>query len=440
MALPTSADVKARSAPASRASHPPGLYVLFFTELWERYSFYSMVSILVLYMNESLGFDSARAGSVYGWYTAGVYFLPLFGGLLADRRLGFSRSVLIGGTLMMMGHLVLGVEQLPAFYAGLVLLACGSGLLKPNISTMVGNLYRDRPELRDQAFNIFYMGINIGSFMAPIGVSWVRARYGWGPAFMSAAIAMFISLVIFATFRHHVAAAAVRVDESSTEVAEHTATDFRARLITLVIVLVISTVFWSAWYQEFFTFTLFARDNTATTIPPERFSSFEALGVIILSPAAAWLWAVLNRQRREPSTPTKMLMGIAFLALAFGLLAFAASTGGNTGRVTVGWLISANILLAVGEVALSPMGMSLVNRLAPPRLRGLMMGAWFASLALGGKLSGYIGGYWDTVPHSRFFGAIALTLVAAALPLSLMTPHIKRTIRDAEAAEASMRH
>jgi POT family proton-dependent oligopeptide transporter len=135
-----------------------------------------------------------------------------------------------------------------------------------------------------------------------------------------------------------------------------------------------------------------------------------------------------------------MLMGIGFLALAFGLLAYAAGAGGNAGRISVAWLISANILLAVGEVALSPMGMSLVNRLAPPRLRGLMMGAWFASLALGGKLSGYIGGYWDTVPHSRFFGAIALTLVAAALPLSLMTPHIKRTIRDAEAAEAAMRH
>src|SRR5262249_37481999 len=185
---------------------------------------------------------------------------------------------------------------------------------------------------------------------------------------------------------------------------DHTPTDIRGRLLTLLIVLLISTVFWSAWYQEFFTFTLFARDNIATTIPPERFSSFEALGVIVLSPAAAWLWAVLNRQGREPSTPTKMLMGIAFLALAFGLLAFAAGAGGNTGRITIGWLISANILLAVGEVALSPMGMSLVNRLAPPRLRGLMMGAWYASLALGGKLSGFIGGgLGDPPPHPPFF-------------------------------------
>jgi POT family proton-dependent oligopeptide transporter len=440
MATSSTAAVNVGTASISRTAHPPGLYVLFFTELWERYSFYSMVSILVLYMNESLGFDSARAGSIYGWYTAGVYFLPLFGGLLADRWLGFSRSVLIGGTLMMIGHLVLGVEQLSAFYSGLVLLACGSGLLKPNISTMVGNLYRDRPDLRDQAFNIFYMGINIGSFMAPIGVSWIRARYGWGPAFMSAAVAMFISLVIFATFRHHVAAAAVRVNESQSDQADHRPTDIRARLITLLIVLVISTVFWSAWYQEFFTFTLFARDNIATTIPPERFSSIEALAVIFLSPGAAWLWAVLSLRRREPSTPTKMLMGIGFLALAFGILAYAAMTGGDIGRVSVSWLIAANILLAVGEVALSPMGMSLVNRLAPPRLRGLMMGAWFASLALGGKLSGYIGGYWDTIPHSRFFGGIALALLAAAVPLSLMTPQIKRTIRGAEARESSVAH
>jgi POT family proton-dependent oligopeptide transporter len=418
-----------------RASHPPGLYVLFFTELWERYSFYSMVSILVLYMNEALGFDSARAGSVYGWYTAGVYFLPLFGGLIADRWFGFRRSVLVGGALMMCGHLVLGIEQMPAFYTGLVLLACGTGLLKPNISTMVGNLYRDRPELRDQAFNIFYMGINVGSFMAPIGVSWIRARYGWGPAFMSAAVAMFISLVIFATFRGHVAAAEIRTDRVSLAADDVSAADTRSRLTTLLLVFVISAVFWSAWYQEFFTFTLWARDNTATTIPPERFSSFEALAVIVLSPTAAWLWAVLNRRGQEPSTPTKMLMGIGFLALAFASLAYAAASGGDAGRTSIAWLISANVLLAVGEVALSPMGMSLVNRLAPARWRGLMMGGWFASLALGGKLSGYVGGYWDTVPHSRFFGGIAIVLVAAAVPLSLMIPHIKRTIRRAETAE-----
>ena len=157
-------------------SHPPGLYVLFFTEMWERYSFYSMMAILSLYMNEALHFDVAHVGRVYGLYTAGVYFLPLFGGLLADRILGFNRAIIVDGVLMMCGHLVLGVESMPFFYAGLVLLACGSGLLKPNISTLVGNLYRDRPVLRDQAFNIFYMGINIGGFVSPLTFSWLRTH------------------------------------------------------------------------------------------------------------------------------------------------------------------------------------------------------------------------------------------------------------------------
>src|SRR5471030_251942 len=210
-----------RLAPMSvvreRASHPPGLYVLFFTELWERYSFYSMVAILVLYMNESLHFDVAHVGRVYGAYTAGVYFLPLFGGLLADRILGFNRAIIAGGVLMMCGHLVLGVESLPFFYSGLVLLASGSGLLKPNISTLVGNLYRDRPELRDHGFNIFYMGINLGGFVAPLTVSWLRTHYGWSPAFMSAAGAMLLSLIIFTVFNRHIQEAATKVPESSAE-------------------------------------------------------------------------------------------------------------------------------------------------------------------------------------------------------------------------------
>src|SRR5579872_4605268 len=205
--------------------HPPGLYVLFFTELWERYSFYSMMAILVLYMNEALHFDVAHVGRIYGAYTAGVYFLPLVGGLLADRVLGFNRAIILGGVLMMLGHLVLGIEALPFFYSGLVLLACGSGLLKPNVSTLVGNLYRDRPALRDQGFNIYYMGVNLGAFVAPLTVSWLRTHYGWSVAFMSAAVAMLISLLVFTLFNRHVAAAAVKVDEGSAEARAMSAAD-----------------------------------------------------------------------------------------------------------------------------------------------------------------------------------------------------------------------
>ena len=408
--------------------------MLFFTELWERYSFYSMMAILSLYMNEALHFDVAHVGRVYGAYTAGVYFLPLFGGLLADRVLGFNRAVIAGGVLMMLGHLVLGVESLPFFYTGLVLLACGSGLLKPNVSTLVGNLYRDRPELRDQGFNIFYMGINLGAFISPLTVSWLRTHYGWGLAFMSAAGAMLISLLVFIVFNRHVADAAVKVEEDSVEALAISPADARSRVITLLAVFVISTVFWLAFYQIFYTFTFWARDNTLTTIPPERFQVFEPLGVILLSPVlvATWMW--LQRRNAEPSTPVKMLIGVVLVAIAFGMLAYAGLIGGDTGRVSAQWLIWANVIIALGEIALSPMGLSLVNMLAPPRNRGLLMGGWFASLATGGYLSGYIGGYWDQMPHSRFFLMVTGILIATAVPLSLMTPQIKRTIARSQTA------
>ena len=415
-----------------RARHPPGLYVMFFTELWERYSFYSMVAILSLYMNEALHFDVAHVGRVYGLYTGGVYFLPLFGGLLADRVLGFNRAIIGGGILMMLGHLVLGVESLPFFYLGLVLLASGTGLLKPNVSTIVGNLYRDHPELRDQGYNIFYMGINTGAFVAPLAVSWIRTRYSWSLAFMSAAVAMLFSLAVYTIFNRHVKDAAVKVEKTAAEVRAVPPEEARSRTITLLAVFAISTVFWLAFYQIFYTFTFWARDNSVTSWPPERFQVFEPLSVILLSPVLVAVWVALQRRGKEPSTPVKMLLGVVLVAAAFAMLAFAGANGGDTGRVSAWWLIWANILIGVGEIALSPMGLSLVNHLAPPRSRGLLMGGWYASLALGGYLAGYIGAYWETMPHSRFFLMVVGILIATAVPLSFMIPQIKRTLRRAD--------
>jgi proton-dependent oligopeptide transporter, POT family len=328
---------------------------------------------------------------------------------------------------------VLGVEAMPFFYSGLVLLASGAGLLKPNVSTVLGNLYHDRPALRDQGFSIFYMGINIGSFMAPITVSLIRKYYGWSLAFMSAAVAMLISLVIFTTFNRYVRAAAEKVVDHSVEADSLSDAESRQRVITLLIVFAISAAFWLAWYQIFYTFAFFARDNVATRIGPEQFPSFEALGVIVFSPTMAILWAWLLRRNAEPSTPVKMLLGVVVLAGAFALLGYASLSGGDTGRVSAAWLIATNLIMAVAEVALSPIGMSLVNRLAPPRSRGMLMGAWFASLALGGLLAGRIGVFYELVPHSRFFLGISVFLIVVAIPLSLLVPRIKRTIARAEA-------
>ena len=222
--------------------------------------------------------------------------------------------------------------------------------------------------------------------------------------------------------------AAVKVEENSVEARALSPEEARSRVLTLVAVFAISMVFWLAFYQIFYTFTFWARDNTLTTIPPERFQVFEPLGVILLSPVLVAVWRWLQRRNAEPSTPVKMLLGVVLVAIAFGMLAYAGMTGGDAGRVSAQWLIWANVIIALGEISLSPMGLSLVNMLAPPRNRGLLMGGWFASLATGGYLAGYIGGYWDRMPHSRFFLMVTLILIATAVPLSLMTLQIKRTI------------
>ena len=422
-------------APAERPQrHPTGLYVLFFTELWERYSFYSMMAILTLYMDEALHFDAARIGRVYGGYIGGVYLLPLVGGFLADRVLGFYRAVIIGGIVMMLGHLVLAVESLPFFYGGLTLLACGSGMLKPNISTIVGNLYQDRPELRDAGFNLFYMGINIGGLVSPLTVAWLRAHYGWSVAFGSAAVAMVLSLLVFVSGRRHIAQAAAMAPPLETRANEPSAGDERSRILTLLVVFSVSALFWIAFYQNAFTLTFWARDNTNTSIASESFQSVEPFGVIAFSAMLVGVWAWLGRRGLEPSTPAKMLGGVLLVAAAFALMSVAALVGGDTGRVSVWWLVSAYVLIALGEVCLSPMGLSLVNRVAPARSRGLLMGAWFVSLSAGGYFAGFVGAYWNRMPHSRFFLLVVGLLMVAALVLMLVMSQVRRVLRDAEAA------
>ena len=423
----------ARASPVHR--HPPGLYVLVFTELWERYSFYSMMAILTLYMDEVLHFDAARIGRVYGGYIGGVYLLPLVGGLLADRVLGFYRAVLVGGVLMMLGHLVLAVESLPFFYTALVLLAAGSGLLKPNVSTIVGNLYRDRPELRDAGFNLFYMGINLGALISPVGVAWLRAHYGWSIAFGSAALAMALSLACFIGGRRYLGHAADRVQPEAPDQAALSPDEARLRVTTLLAMFAIVAVFWLALYQNGFTLTFWARDNTVTPFAPETFQSVEPLGVIVFSGAFVGLCAWLGRRGLEPSTPVKILFGILLVAAAFGVMAVAGLAGGDAGRVSMTWLVGAYLLMALGEVCLSPMGLSLVNRVAPPRSRGMMMGAWFVGLSAGGYFSGALGAYWGTMPHSRFFLLVVGVLLGAAGLLALLMPRLNRVLRQAERAD-----
>jgi POT family proton-dependent oligopeptide transporter len=407
------------------------LSVLVAAVLWERYSFYSTMAILTLYMDEALRFDIDQIGRVYGGFVAAVYFMPLAGGLLADWRLGFSRAVVIGGVLMCLGHAGLALASRPLFYPALALLAAGSGLLKPNISTIVGNLYRDRPALRDAGYSIFYLGINLGAFAAPLAVAWIRTRHGWSAAFASAAAAMLVSLSVFVAMNSRIARASQRVGPGDVDPRHGGAPEARSPIGALLLIFIVSTVFWFAFYQIGLTLTFWARDNTRTALAPEAFQSLEPLGVIVCSPLAAALWMWLARRQRQPSTPTKMLMGILLVAAAYGIMATAAAIGGDGGRVSAVWLVATYLVIALGDIALSPMGLSLVNHLAPPRHRGLFMGGWFVSLAAGGYGAGMLGAYWPRLPHSLFFLSIVVVLLVAAALLMAVKDRIEVTISRA---------
>lgn len=405
-------------------SHPSGLYVLFATELGERYSFYALMAILTLYMDERLRFAPAVSAQVYGAFVAAVFFLPLFGGLLADRRLGFYRATAAGAVLIGAGQLVLALDSEPAFFAGLALVACGTGLLKPNVSTILGNLYTDRPVLRDAGFNIFYMGINVGSFLAPIAVSYLRAALGWRAAFLSAAVGVGLALAVFIAFRRHLSPAAV--PGSSPSEAPAVPDDVaRRRIGALLVVFGVVAAFWVAFYQNGFALTLWARDNTATRLAPETFQSVNPLGIIVFSPLLVAAWAALRRRGAEPSTLGKILFGMALAVATFALMALAGLAGGDSGRVSAAWLVSAYLLIALAEICLSPMGLSLVSRIAPASRRGTMMGAWFVATSLGGYMAGYLGTYWYRMAHSSFFLLVAAVAAVAALALVALTPRLQ---------------
>lgn len=432
--------------------HPPGLPVLFFTEMWERFSFYCMLSILALYMNEALGFSTAAVGQIYGAYIGLVYFSPLFGGLLADRVLGFGRAIMIGALFMGMGHFLLAFPPLPTFFAGLACLIIGNGLFKPNISTLLGNLYRDRPEKRDEAYNIFYMGINVGAFFSPLVAAWLRNNYGWHYAFGAAGIGMIISIIIFYALRKYtVAGEAGNAGMQKTPEVVLTPAQEKKRIAALLMVFAIVIVFWMAFHQNGYTLTFWARDATdATNMPNFAIDSAHAqetgvrrlageltqainpFFVLAFTPLVVAVWSFLRRRRKEPSTAAKIGIGMLLTATAYGIMTIAGLVGGDTGRVSLAWLVSTYGVITLGELLLSPMGLSLVNKLAPARMRGLLMGGWFAATAVGNYLSGLVGSLWDTLPHSSFFMILSIASLGAAAVLFFLINKIRGTIHDAE--------
>ncbi|HXG68080.1 MAG TPA: peptide MFS transporter [Blastocatellia bacterium] len=434
--------------------HPKGLYVLFATEMWERFSFYSMLALFTLYMQdpgEGFGWSAAQATSLYANYLMFVYFSPLVGGWLADKKLGYRKAVMIGGFFFMAGHLLLSFRSLPIVYVALTCLVIGNGFFKPNVSAMVGNLYPEGSHLKDRAYNIFYMGINIGAFLGPVVMEIVKANFGYHPAFAVAAGGMVISVWLLWQFQHYVEnrkggasatknanSAATAVDAPPSGVSHQTPIDAVPewkRIGALIVIFLAVIVFWMVFHQNGSTLTYWADDNTDWQVSGTISNAINPFWVVTLTFPLIWFWKWLDRRGMEPSTPMKMVIGMFLTGLSFFILYFAAKsgeatvTGGNIYdfRVSPAWLIASYGVVTLGELMLSPMGLSLVSKVAPIRFRGLMMGGWFAATAIGNKLTA-IGVYWTVWYHSTFFAVLGAMAVAMSIIMLFLLKPLKKAM------------
>ena len=421
--------------------HPKGLYVLFASEAWERFSFYSMLSLFTLYLRdgeEGFGWTEAEATTLYSWYLTFVYASPFIGGLLADRYWGYLRTTLIGAVFFVAGHLLLSFHSLPVVYLALCCLVVGNGLFKPNVSTMVGNLYPDGSPLKDQAFIIFYFGINVGAFVAPVAMEVIKQTAGYHPAFAVAGAGMVVSLSWLYVQRRHVQAADApkelpRADESVN--AELDKVPESRRIWALLAVFLIVIVFWMAFHQNGSTLTYWANDNTAWDVSGTISNAINPFFILVFSFPLVRFWRFLGERGKEPSTPAKMAMGMLLTGLSFFVLYWAARLGEASVigsdpydyEVSPAWLITSYAVVTLGELLLSPMGLSLVSKVAPFRLRGMMMGGWFVATAIGNKLTA-IGVYWTRWPHSVFFAVLGLMCVAVAGIMAAVLKPLKRSM------------
>ncbi len=444
--------------------HPVGLYILFATEMWERYGFYTILAVMTLYLQDKtqgFGWTKEQATRLWANNLMFVYLTPFVGGWIADRFLGYRRSILIGGAVFVAGYLLLGTGSIALFYVALALIYVGNGFFKPNISTMVGNLYPAGSPLRDSAYNIFYMGINVGAFAAPLVAEVLRQKYGFRTAFFAAGIGMALGTVLFAfcyrwlrlAERHEPVedARPIELAEDLLPVPEKSTMEqvpTWKRISALVVIYGIVIVFWMVFHQNGSTMTYWANDNTdwtASRVTPILIQIFtlnlidgsnvsgvisnaiNPFWIIVLSMPLVRFWRWLNSKGLEPSTPAKIALGMILTSMAFLILALGGIMGGDTGRVSPWWIIGAYFVISLGELMLSPMGLSLVSKVAPPHMRGLMMGGWFVATALGNKLT-QIGEYWTVWSHSKFWLVLASMSFGMALVMLALLKPLKRAM------------
>ena len=412
--------------------HPPGLYVLFFTEMWERFSYYGMRSLLVYYMIKHLQFTQVRSSEIYGLYTGFVYFTPLFGGLLADRVLGQRRTVVLGGVLMAAGHFLMAVESL--FFPALLFLILGNGAFKPNISTQVGSLYPPGDRRRDRAFSLFYMGINLGAFFSPLVCGTLGEKIGFHWGFGAAGVGMVIGLLVYLRGQKHLAPDLImQAGGAKRQSTEPMSPDDWLKIGAIFAMMALSIVFWSVYEQQGNTMALWADANTDRMIfgwemPASWFQSFNPLMIFLLVPLVNLFWGRQGRSGREPSSIAKMGIGCLLLASAFLILIPPARELAVSPRASLWWLVACTFVLTLGEIYLSPVGLSLVTKIAPARIVSLMMGVWFLSSFFGNYLSGYLGTLWERMPKEHFFLLMSGLSFGAGMAFFALRVPLKRAM------------
>jgi POT family proton-dependent oligopeptide transporter len=475
--------------------HPRGLATLFFTELWERFTYYGMRALLILFMTASLdqgglGFDVLKAGAIYGLYTSMVYMTALPGGWIADRFIGQRRAVLVGGSLIALGNFTLVIHSTPTFFIGLLLIIMGTGLLKPNISSMVGSLYTEKDNRRDAGFSIFYMGINLGAMIAPFITGYLGQRIDWHLGFGAAGLGMVIGLIQYTLGGKYLGEAGLHpnrltepaaiakqkkniytglaiavgvislfylaqttgiIDLSLQTIIRIIGVGIiclpvifftlilvkggwgpveRKRIAVVAILFLFTALFWAAFEQAGSTLNLFADRYTDHSIfgfnfPSSWFQSVGSIFIVILAPVFAWLWVKLGKH--EPSSPAKFSLGLLFAGLGFLLLVPASKIALSQGiHVSPTWLIGVYLCHTIGELSLSPVGLSMVTKLAPQRIVGQMMGIWFLTNSIGNFMGGQVAGLFESLPLPSLFGSVVATTFFAALILAIFIKPIRK--------------
>jgi proton-dependent oligopeptide transporter, POT family len=438
--------------------HPAGLFVLFFTEMWERFSYYGMRALLVLYMvnfllpnalNGSIhvvGLGGLRSGiesvfgpmgiqplssQLYGMYTAFVYLTPFFGGWLADKVLGQRKAVVIGGVVIAIGQFLLMSPAL--FLPGLLCLILGNGCFKPNISTQVGGLYPKGDPRRDRAFTIFYMGINLGAFFSPLICGTLGQVYGWQYGFGAAGVGMIGGLLFYLWGQPYLAQDNLsRAKETHRETTPLTSGEWKG-IAGLIVLCALNVVFWGVYEQQGNTIQLFADRNTdwhvfGFEMPSTWFQAFNPFFIFALAPLLNMFWSWQSSRNREPGSVIKMGMGCIMLGLGFVPLMYISAGLQPDQKISFLWLAGSTLLYTLGELYLSPIGLSLVTKVAPAQVVSMMMGVWFLANFFGNYLTGYLGTFYEKMPRESFFSLLAALAVAAGVAILALSKPLKNAV------------